>query len=65
MIGVFAQPEFVLCDTSMLQSLDARQFRAGFSEIIKAGAIKTLLFLNTVRIMLHKRFHSMAMCLIQ
>lgn len=43
MIGVFAQPEFVLCDTSMLQSLDARQFRAGFSEIIKAGAIKNAL----------------------
>ncbi len=40
MIGVFAQPEFVICDTSMLSSLDPREFRAGFAEIIKAGAIR-------------------------
>jgi 3-dehydroquinate synthase len=40
MIGVFNQPEFVICDTSMLQSLDDREFKAGFSEIIKAAAIK-------------------------
>jgi 3-dehydroquinate synthase len=41
MIGVFSQPEFVICDNEMLQSLDEQQFRAGFSEIIKAGAIKS------------------------
>jgi 3-dehydroquinate synthase len=40
MLGVFNQPEFVICDTSMLQSLDEREFKAGFSEIIKAAAIK-------------------------
>ncbi len=40
MIGVFNQPEFVICDTSMLQSLDDREFKSGFSEIIKAAAIK-------------------------
>jgi 3-dehydroquinate synthase len=40
MIGVFNQPEFVICDISMLSSLDDREFRAGFSEIIKAAAIK-------------------------
>jgi 3-dehydroquinate synthase len=40
MLGVFNQPEFVICDISMLQSLDDREFRAGFSEIIKAAAIK-------------------------
>jgi 3-dehydroquinate synthase len=41
MIGVFAQPEFVICDTSVLSTLDPREFRAGFAEIIKAGAIRS------------------------
>lgn len=40
MIGVFNQPEFVICDIEMLRSLDTRQYISGFSEIIKAGAIK-------------------------
>ena len=40
MIGVFSQPEFVICDNEMLKTLEDKQFRAGFSEIIKAGAIK-------------------------
>ena len=40
MVGVFSQPEFVLCDTAMLQTLDDREFRAGFAEIVKAAAIR-------------------------
>lgn len=40
MIGVFGQPEFVICDTSMLMTLDPREYRAGFAEIIKAAAIR-------------------------
>jgi 3-dehydroquinate synthase len=40
MLGVFNQPDFVICDISMLGSLDDREFRAGFAEIIKAAAIK-------------------------
>jgi 3-dehydroquinate synthase len=40
MIGVFRQPEFVLCDYSVLKSLDPKEFIAGFAEIIKAAAIK-------------------------
>jgi 3-dehydroquinate synthase len=40
MIGVFNQPEFVLCDTKMFSTLDNEEFRSGFAEIIKAGAIK-------------------------
>lgn len=40
MIGVFNQPEFVICDISMLKTLDPREFRAGFSEIIKAAVIR-------------------------
>ena len=39
MVGVFNQPEFVLCDTSLLKTLPEREFRAGLAEIIKAGII--------------------------
>jgi 3-dehydroquinate synthase len=40
MIGVFNQPEFVICDNTMLSTLDKEEFCSGFAEIIKAGAIK-------------------------
>lgn len=40
MIGVFNQPDFVICDTEMLLTLDKNEFFSGFAEIIKAGAIK-------------------------
>lgn len=46
MIGVFNQPEFVICDTNMLSTLDTEQFRSGFAEIIKAGAIKDALLFD-------------------
>ncbi len=40
MIGTFNQPEFVICDSEMLKTLDKKYFVAGFAEIVKAGAIK-------------------------
>ncbi len=40
MVGVFNQPEFVICDIDMLETLEKKEFKAGFSEIIKAGLIK-------------------------
>jgi 3-dehydroquinate synthase len=40
MIGVFRQPEFVVCDYSLLQSMEKKEFVAGFGEIIKAAAIR-------------------------
>ncbi len=40
MIGVFNQPDFVICDNHMFSTLDKEEFRSGFAEIIKAGAIK-------------------------
>jgi 3-dehydroquinate synthase len=42
MIGVFAQPEFVICDVDMLKTLPRNEFISGFAEIIKAGAIRSL-----------------------
>jgi 3-dehydroquinate synthase len=42
MVGVFNQPEFVICDLNMLKTLDRQEFIGGFAEIIKHGAIKDL-----------------------
>ncbi len=39
MAGIFNQPDFVLCDTGVLQTLPPREFRAGLAEMIKAGII--------------------------
>lgn len=40
MVGVFRQPEFVLCDYALLRTLDRREFVAGFGEIIKTAMIR-------------------------
>jgi 3-dehydroquinate synthase len=37
--GTFTQPEFVLCTTDVLDTLPARVFNAGMSEVIKAALI--------------------------
>lgn len=39
MVGVFAQPEFVVCDVALLQSLPDREFRAGLAEVIKTAIL--------------------------
>ena len=38
-VGVFRQPEFVICDQRLLKTLPTNEFRSGFAEIIKHGAI--------------------------
>jgi len=48
MLGVFNQPDFVIIDTDMLRTLDAREFRSGFAEIVKAGAIKDELLFSYI-----------------
>ena len=40
MIGTFNQPQFVLCDISIIQTLPEREFISGFAEIVKAAAIR-------------------------
>lgn len=40
MVGTFNQPEFVLCDLSVLNTLPEREFRGGLAEIIKSGLIR-------------------------
>lgn len=49
MVGVFNQPEFVLCDNAMFSTLEEEEFRSGFAEIIKAGAIKSASLFNYCR----------------
>lgn len=39
MVGVFNQPEFVICDLESLQTLEAREIRCGMAEIVKHAAI--------------------------
>jgi 3-dehydroquinate synthase len=40
MVGVFAQPQFVICDVTLFKTLDPSEFISGFAEIIKAAAIR-------------------------
>jgi shikimate kinase/3-dehydroquinate synthase len=39
LIGAFHQPSLVLADTGVLETLPVREFRAGYAEIVKYGAI--------------------------
>ena len=38
-VGVFSQPEFVICDRNLLKTLPQREFQCGFAEIVKHGVI--------------------------
>lgn len=40
LIGAFKQPEFVLIDSSLLDTLPDSEFRCGTAEVIKAGLIR-------------------------
>jgi len=39
LVGVFHQPEFVLADSGVLDTLSSRDFNAGYAEVIKYGLI--------------------------
>ncbi|MFN3889822.1 MAG: 3-dehydroquinate synthase [Beijerinckiaceae bacterium] len=44
LVGAFYQPSLVLADTGALASLPAREFRAGYAEVVKYGVIDDLAF---------------------
>jgi 3-dehydroquinate synthase len=39
LVGLFHQPRLVLIDTTLLETLPARQMRAGYAEVVKYGAL--------------------------
>jgi 3-dehydroquinate synthase len=39
MVGIFSQPEFVICDMNLLKSLSMRDLLCGFAEIVKHAVI--------------------------
>ncbi|MDR2466702.1 MAG: 3-dehydroquinate synthase [Prevotellaceae bacterium] len=39
MIGVFNQPDFVLCDTETLRTLPERELKSGLAEVVKSALI--------------------------
>ncbi len=39
LVGAFHQPSLVLADTGVLDTLSAREFRAGYAEVVKYGLI--------------------------
>lgn len=44
LLGVFHQPDLVLADTSILDTLSPREFRAGYAEVAKYGLIDNPVF---------------------
>jgi len=48
MIGVFCQPEFVICDTSLLKTLSSQEISNGFAEIVKHALIFDEKMLNYI-----------------
>lgn len=40
MVGVFNQPEFVICDLGLLQTLPERELLSGFAEVVKHAVIE-------------------------
>jgi 3-dehydroquinate synthase len=49
MAGVFRQPEFVICDSSILRTLPDREFKSGMAEIIKSAIIADKKLMNICR----------------
>jgi len=40
LVGMFHQPRLVIADVSLLATLDARQLRSGYAEVVKYGLIR-------------------------
>ena len=47
-IGTFSQPEFVICDTSMLRTLPEDEYMSGLAELIKTGLIGDKTIIDTL-----------------
>jgi len=47
-IGLIKQPDFIICELDMLDTLDEKEFLGGFAEIIKYGSIRDAGLFNFV-----------------
>jgi 3-dehydroquinate synthase len=47
-IGTFRQPEFVICDTTMLRTLPHEEYLSGMAELIKTGLIGDKTIIETL-----------------
>ncbi|MEE9355248.1 MAG: 3-dehydroquinate synthase [Methylococcaceae bacterium] len=54
MIGAFYQPQCVVADTSVLNTLDDRQFSAGLAEVIKYGLISDKVFFEWLEVHMNR-----------
>jgi len=57
-IGVFNQPEFVICDLNLLKTLPAKELLCGFAEIVKHALIEDSLYFDFL-----KHNYQKALCL--
>ena len=54
MVGVFNQPEFVICDLNVLSTLPREELFCGFAEIVKHGAIADKTMFNYIEENYHR-----------
>jgi 3-dehydroquinate synthase len=54
LIGSFYQPQLVLSDPDLLQTLPAREYRAGLAEVIKYGVIADARFFKFLETEMHR-----------
>ncbi len=54
MIGAFYQPQSVIIDVKVLDTLDDRQFSAGLAEVIKYGLIRDVAFFSWIEANIEK-----------
>ena len=50
MVGAFYQPQLVVCDLAVLDTLEPREFSAGLAEVIKYGPIADLDFMDWMEV---------------
>ena len=60
LIGAFHQPSLVLADVDLLRTLPPREFRAGYSEVVKYGLIGDKRFFEWLEADAEAVFHSRA-----
>lgn len=47
-IGLFNQPEFVICDESILKTLSTEEYLSGLSELVKTAYIRDISLINDI-----------------